>query len=812
MAEILSDFSGHVLDGLRNLREEPDSKAVIVPETRLADADEAQALVRRAVYADQIRDTKRAKVQGLIDGNAPYDRERLISANRADACNVNWGVPRSYLGTAIDAFYDIVDGAETYCVVELDLPDEQRTEKSRIATEEFDKLQKSDRAWDSVIQISQREMVLFGTGPMIFEDGVDWRCKNCLHRNLLVPENQSSDIDEWELGTIRKAYLPHKLYEFIRDEKAAEAIGWNVEAVKQAIMAAHPATQQQGNYLNWEWHQQQLKNASYYYSAQSKKIFCAHIYFKEFPKEDQDDGRISHVIVLEVYGQENQNAANMFLFQSIGRFKEWRECVHPMYYNHGSGGEHHAVEGMGIKMYSAMEFQNRLLCNLADKAFAPKIIFKPTTPNGEQVASITNLGEYGSIPSGFDAVQMPVNALMNDGLLMNREIKGMVASNLSQYRQDIQDSSDKPGNPPTAHQVMQNASEQAKLGNTQLNRYFKQLDFLYAEKYRRAANPNLTREMPGGKMALDFQEACEKRGVTRSDLVKVSFVKASRVAGQGSQFMRQQMLQQLLGMVQMLPETGRDNLIRDVIASKVGQHFVRRYYPSSPAMQKPTEQNERALDQVAAMKVGIPPVVVSSQNAIIFAQTFLQAAAQAFQSLQQGASAPDVLHFMQQCGPGIAAQLQRIANDPTRKAAYTALEKQYQQVVQMTDQLKQQVQAAIQKQQKQQQIQQQKMAEAQQQNGDPVARGELQIHAAQAQHDMQLNGARRNQEMQIHGAKSAQELQLERTRTAQDLALQSEAHRQKIALEDARTAAEIRRKDAESAAAVSAAKSKEPNQ
>lgn len=763
-----------VTEGLANITQENGDGAFIVPETRLADAADAQALVQRAVVADGPRDTLRAKVQGLVDGNAPYRSSDLVAAGRADACNVNWGIARAYVGTGKDAFYDIFNEAETYATVTLDIDDPTSVDKGRVVTEEFDRLQKRDRSFDSTIQMSQREMILFGTGPMIFPDATDWRPLSVLHRHLLVPENQKSDLARWEWCAVRRDYLPHELYEYILNEGAAAKIGWRPEAVKRAIMLAHPAYQTGGVYLNWEWYQQQLKNHSYYYSAQSQRIFTAHVFFKEFPKEGEVTGRITHVIVQEANNGASDSANNEFLFQHIGRFKSWEQCVHPLYYDHGSGGEHHAVEGMGTRMYSSLEFDNRLRCNLADKAFAPRMLFKPSSSAGEEVAAVANLSEWGLIPSTWDAVQTPVQGMLQDGLAMLRENKSMLASNLSQYRQDLEQDE---GNPITATETQWRASEQSKLGNTQLNRYYNQLDALYAEKFRRAANPNLTESMPGGAEAIEFQRRCERRGVKLSDLQRVDSVTATRVIGQGSQFTRQQQLASILGMVAMLPEDGRDNVIRDTIASRAGQSFVKRYYPTPPAMQKPSEQTERAVNQVAVMKAGMMPVVDSSQNAVIFAQTYLEAGTAALQSLQQGANPASVLPFMESCGQAIAQQLARIQDDPSRKDVYKALEAQFRKYGELVDKVKASVQQQLEQQQAQAaKVQQQRAKAAQEQtqaqNGNGNG-GPSPVDLAQAQ-------------------QTQTRTKLDALKTAQEMRHAEESHQQTAAIRNVETVAKVR--------------------
>lgn len=774
----MSSLTGtdNLYDGLSTLNKDGSP-----PSTRLSSAQDTRNLVQLVMQKDSERSKKRALVKGLVDGNPPYKRSNLVNSGRADACNVNWRVAGAYLDAALGAFYDVFHEAPTYATVESRYGDpDKRQEWSGIISEEFDRLQHDDKSFDYHMQISQYEMVLYGDGPMFFHDTVDWRCRSVQCKNLLTLDNAKSDVCNWELGIILSEYKPHELYEMIQNEAFSKAIGWDVEFVKKVIINSHPKSREGGSWRTWEYHQQMLKNSSFYYSETSRTIQVAHVLFKEFAKEGEITGRVSHKIVLQ---NTWENAEEKFLFESVGRFKEWTNTLHPMYYDHGGGGEHHSVTGMGVKMYAAMEYQNRLLCRLADDAFAPKILFKPTTGQASQNLSVAHFGQYGAVPPGLDIQPIPINGYMKDGLEFNREITGLVSSNLSQYRQDLQQQT---GNPITATEASYRQSEQSRLGKTQLNRYYEQLDDLYAEKYRRASNPNLSESMPGGREALEFQQRCKDRGVPDQALVLIERVQATRIAGQGSPQMRQQALEKLLGLMGGFPESGRDNLIMDVIAASTGQSSVKRYYPRPPSMNMATDQHAMALLQVAAMKDSVPPVVTSTQNPVIFAQTFLQAGSQAAASLQQIQDPQELLQkemevsaFLDLIGAGAQAHIQRMANDPTRKQVVDALSEQLKKLAKFADQLKQKIQQDMEQQAQAQQAQQKQVADGiakltkQLGNGnDPKATAE--IVALQRKTESDLEHAREHLNMQRE--------------THQMKMLEA---RQSMAISDASTAADI---------------------
>lgn len=745
-----------------------------VPETRLKDASEARAVVESYVRSDAAeRAWKRSRVKGLVDGNPPYKDGELRKAGLGKKLNINFGMSRAYLEAAGGAFYDIFSEAPTYATATSYYnagPDkdyesvDQTQEWCGITTEEFHCLQTEEESFDYDMQVSQTETVLYGSGPLMFNDEFDFRVRSVMCGNLLLPEHAKSNSHYWETAVVLQDILSHDLYSNIRNSESATAVGWDVAYTRKAIMNAHPLTYDGGTqYRNWEWHQQNLKNGSVFYSSQSRVIRLAHVFIREFPDEDNIEGAISHKIILR---DSMEDSEEKFLFEHLRRYENWNQCIHPMYYDHGGGGEHHSVTGMGVKMFGVMFNQNKLLCNLFDSAFAPKMMFRATTAANKQKLSIAQFSNYGIVPPELEFLQTQVQGYMQDAVGFNREITQIMASNLSQYRQQV---AVKQGNPETATGREIDESQQSKLGKTQLNRYYDQQDYLYAEKFRRAINPKLTKSHPGGAKALEFQKRLRDRGVPREALDKMK-VKATRIVGQGSEFERRRSLEFLLGLIGMLPESGRDNLIRMVVANRAGQNSVELIYPKSVQAKRPTDQEAFAMLQVSAMENGIAAKVTPTQNPIIFAETFLQAGSQALASLQQGADPLKVLPFMDLVGAASAAHIQRLSSDKSRKPAYDKLSEQLKMMGEQTDKVKAlvQQQMAMQQEQRKKQVQAQAKAQAINNGTDP----EVMIDNALAQHKMQTDNVKTAAKLKDNAIKTRQKLAINDLTAASKINLQ----------------------------------------
>jgi hypothetical protein len=380
---------------------------------------------------------------------------------------------------------------------------------------------------------------------------------------------------------------------------------------------------------------------------------------------------------------------------------------------------------------------------------------------------------------GYDMIQTPVAGIMDDVMMFHRETGNLIAGNLSQYRPKMDNAQ---GNPRTATEINKDAQQEASLQKTQMNRYYKQLDGLYAEMYRRACNVT-SQFAPGGARAKEFLRRCKEDGVPLEAMKEPELVRASRVVGQGSEFMRQQSTEYLFQMLTpTLPETGRANLIKDVIASRAGQHAVERYYPEADPSKLPDDATALAMGQVADMKIGVPAVVTATQNPVIFAGVFLQAADQAAGSLQQGANPQEVASFLDMSGQAIAQHLQRLSQDPSRKQVFKQMEKQWKQLAQVHDQLVQHIQD--QQQQAQAQAQQQQADMAQQQQAQTLEQqkvsGMLQLHAQKTQAGIQDKAIKTQAQIQLAKEKAASQIGINLTKHVQSTRQSEVSHVQNL--------------------------------
>lgn len=715
------------------------------PESRIESASSVSSLVEQMIHSDNERARVRAKVKGLVDGNPPYSPAKLRATGQSYRANVNFREAEAFFSISLTAFYDIFSETPTYATVRTSHgTDSERSVWSRIITEEFDRLQKKDREFDYTMQLSQHEMVLFGIGPLTFENPTSWKARAIKAGDLLIPENTRSNTSDWEVAVVRRSYQAHEIYRFIRDEAAAQKVGWNVDAVRQAIINSGPEEFRKQH--SWEWHQQRIRNNDLHYSAQCSVVKTAHVFVREYPKAGEPEGRISCFIVLE----DSQHESSDFLYKKIGKYGDWDEVIHPMYYDKGDG-QHHSVKGLGVKMFPVIELKNRQKCQMIDiAAVSSSILLQPQTPESAQQVNLVNMGPLTVLPYNYNVVQRQFSGVVEAPISIDRELENVMQSNLSQYRQRL----DKPqGNPKTATEVQAIIQQASVLGKTQIARYYQQLDRFFAERYRRASNSNTT-----DKDVIEFQKRVLERGVPKEALTKIDYVEASRNYGQGSAFLRLQTLAGLMQISGQLSESGRNALLRDYVAALAGQQQVGRYIAEPDKDIYTQDQIAEANIENAVMQTGNPVIITASQNHVLHAQTHLAKGAEMAQAIQEGANPQPIAEYFGLLIPHTEEHLAQLSADPARKAETKQLQKQLDDLIGFANEVANQIS---------QQMEQEAAAQQQAAAGPSL--------------DEQLQIAR-----------------MEREESRRDLELQAEIERNnrkldaEIAAMDAKTAASIR--------------------
>ncbi len=769
-------------DETRELKSLGDNGAP--PKTRVTDPAHVRDMFARAVEANKRRERLDALVKGMVDGNPPYEQAKLTAAGRRHQANFNNGEAEAFFGVAQTAFYDLFSEVDrlTNCTVDDTVAEANKF--TDIVSEEFDWLLKQNDGLDYNVQLGIHDMVLYGTGPHIWEHPLDWRSKAVPHNIVFLPNQSKSDVTQWEKLFIQCDYRVDEAYAWIADPESAEKAGYNVKAIREAIKKAVPETVSRNWGNNWAKYQSWVRNNDIYAGDTCKMVRTVKMFFKEFAKDSYDEGKISEVIV---YLDDNEPE---FLFRDLECYDSWKQVICPFFWDRGDGTAH-SVRGLGKKMFAMLLTKMRLQNAQVDAAFdSIKRSFRILgSASQTQMASIINQGHNQFVPAVYEEIPQQGMSRIEGSLVVARDLDNTLSQNLGQYRARTE----KPeGNPRTAFEVGAELKKQSVLGKTQISRFYEQLDAYWAETFRRAISEKIpaTTKNKWLKLALEFVKRVEARGVPK-ELLKTCRVTARRTVGQGSAYERMVELGNLFAQLfQVLPEDGRTNLTNDLIAVSAGREAVNRYNPAPELRTKESQQRWEAQIENDTLKNRGQVSLTPYQNDTIHAQEHLAFGSQAAGSLQQGANPMEILGILQSVGSHTALHLQRLSGNELRASEFKMLDKQWKQLASIADELESQIQQAQERQA--QQAETAKKAQAVEDGTDP----EIRLKAAETQAKLELKAQ-----------KQAADLALKQNKQQADIGLKTQQTRANIAMQDATTATKIQldaakaKSDAENASA-----------
>lgn len=771
------------------------------PSKRVASAADAQTIVQSLVWSNRERARFNAKIKGMLDGNPPFDAAKLKAAAQSYRINVNWMEGKAALSSALVPYYDLFAGSQYYAEVRLYLENEDDREyKSAVVSEEFDCLLKKYNGFLFEMDGVLHDYVAFGKGFAMFQKKWGWHFKRVNFNRVFVPDAAEASVEKQEVVVVREKMQLHTLWGSIKDRKTAAAAGWHTGAVADAIRKAMPEERegQTNDALSYDYVQQKMRDRDIVEGTRQPTVPVAHLLVKEF------DGTITHQIVEELQGPSGNADGNqprpLFLFEKRGLFQNMREVFSAFFFETLDGSWNGAC-GIGRDIYSAMEVKNRLLCKIVDNAFLSSgMTVQAQSEAGLQKANLVQIGNMNVLPPGFDVVQGQIFVDSSSLLGTNQLLDQTISSNTGIFKAKLEKA---PGNPITAKEAEIRFSKSNTLSNSGVSRFYRQMDPFYTELYRRVTmeEPLDSDKSEEAEAVRDFRKRCKKRGVTLDDLRSVESVMACRNIGNGSEMQREQALEQFGPYVSMLPESGKQAWMEDVVAAKFNASRVRRYVPPRDKQLLPNDQQAMAMLENNALKSAAPVAWTPTQNNVIHATEHLKAMAGALGSLEQGAQLPEVLGFLESAGPHVQIHISHLAGDTSRRTEWKLLSDQFKQVAGATDDLL-----------KQYQKQQEEAAEQQQQNTPAAHLGKIsesmsykdvpddikrQMEAAagfkpsgqpetdpkmaKAVHGMQLKELQTKHKMELDAVKAKQDLAIKDLQTAQQIRHTEARHETELA-------------------------------
>jgi hypothetical protein len=696
--------------------------------SRIKDVKSAVGIFHALLKADERSSINRSRVDAMFDGANPYSSAALRASGQSLKTNLNFGEAGRLLDIALSAYVDLYSSLEK--LVEVRGTQGEPAEISPfedIVAEEMTHLLRSWPEFHSNYLRLCTTFIKHGVSVAYFDTPEDWRFKVGGFSDILIPRQTPASENMIDVAVGRRDYHLHELYSFIKNEKAAAKVGWDVKEVKRVIMKNAKTESDSNNYSDWEELQRELKNNDTYTGLRNPTVSVLHFWVREM------DGSVSHLTCAESNPKE-------FLYKKISRYEKPEQAYVMFTYGVGSNGTYHSVRGLGHRIFNHVQTSNRLRCQMIDGAMlGSAVMIQPESQRALDELGFTYYGAYAVLSPNVNIIEKAVPNLstavqpalqdISQQLAMNTDTVSTYGSQQSSpYRNQMQ--------------VVSDMDVSTRLSGASLNLFYASWNRLLREVVRR-----IVTSKRNDSSLKEFYGRCANRGVPESFIrtLDVDRTRAVRSIGNGSYANRLVALRELQGISGSFDDVGRKNLTRDIVATRVGHDLADRYAPQLEEA-RPTVDNTIVFFENDKLMQGSPVPVVSNQVHSIHLQAHVPALMQLVEQLNEGAVDPvQALPALQAFYQHIAETAQYLAADPNQKILVAEANQALQYAEEMINNTSKHVQK-LQREQRQPESE-----------GGDVQQEEFSIKQAEHEMKMQMAREKASLDMEIKRAKFQQE-------------------------------------------------------
>lgn len=741
----------------------------------------------------------RAIIQGMIDGNPPYNDAELKELGLGHVNNVNFLTMRANLDSRAASGHELFAEVPTLIeckplhVVEKN-PDIHHY--CAIIAEEFTDMVMNWDGFLPAMDMVWRDSDAYGLGVGVFTNEWDWRIKAFRRGNLLVDPKASVEIDRNEVILVRDELTVSDVFAKLEKEEASRSRGWKVGPLKDLMVQTFregAGTSDTDKYQRstWESIQQMARNNDPdYQQRQFDRIRVIHFFVREVSGER----KISHLILPELA------SFTQFLYEGHDKFDAMAEVIWWMPYNYGDGYIR-SVRGVASYMMQHEDLSNRFLCRVFDAGFlGSSLLVQPRTQMDLSRLQMMQVGPLTIVPPELNIQQSSFQPQLAPLLQLRKVSEEVMKNNTGTYRQhneavdrDVQK---------TARQVMEESSKEARYEKAAIAARYTHLDKLYREMFRRVCRKDIQSDtdglFEGSAEAREFMRRCQERNVPRDFIMKWNEnfrVVAYRSIGLGSLGVKYDITAQIFQMSGAFDEHGKREALREAVAARVGYRHVDRFVARLDRDQVSSNESSIAMLEFNDIEEGSPVQVGSDQLHKVHILVFAQRLLPILQNTQQGQTPDPVKDFrtVQLALQHIGEHVQHIAQDPRYKAFLEQLKPFFQQVQEALQILQQAAKRLLQAQQQQQQQQEEVVANAQKIQQDR----ELEAKVFEIQRKFELEAMKQQSLNAMRAQKTQEQMEIAQTRSQAEIARKAERQAAEIEIAARRADADIAIKQAQ---------------
>ncbi len=581
----------------------------VVMTNRIKDAATLASTYQSLFIADFPSSQARALVQAEVDGNPPFSEAADRARGVAGRTNINFGFNTQSQMDVEKPFNAVFDSIDVFGSTPTTFGEDTERERwSQIIAEEATRMVRNWENFPQRTQMCVHLFTMFGVAFTYREDELDWRWQVDGLDALKLPRRTRAEIGAVDFVTCKRSMLPSKLHEKIENSMAAQKSGWNVEAVKAAIVTA---TQHSPDGSNPEEMERTIKDQDYFSGVSATTVDVVHGWVAEV------DGSVTHII-------SRYDGVGEFLYKQNKMYGCLSQFITAYTYGVGSNGDFYSLRGNAWRGHNMSVALNLLTGKFFDQAIwastpliecesEDAVIDQAIQPAGPYNKITTSQAKFVEVPhADFQTSLIPAIQKAQDIFSMRTRAPG---SNLKYQG----------ATPKTAEEVKAQQALDGSLTTEMMDLFFTSWKNDFKEVVRRIINKDLTASHPGGAEAFEFRKRCMARGVPIDAIyaVDVAAIEINRGVGKGSVQERRTAFSALMPEIGRFDQKGQQILLWNLVAAYTDVSFANRLVPDVPGERPPMDLQIANLEN-ASLSLGQPAIIVPNQNHVIHVGAHLE--------------------------------------------------------------------------------------------------------------------------------------------------------------------------------------------
>lgn len=418
-----SSSSSQSGDYARGLISSPDINSKGEPQAHsIRDVYQAREVIRTVIQAGKNRSIVNSRILAKVNAERPYDSAKLEAEGLGWKQNFTTKPLENIVSKVSPRFVEAVQGLKYLTDSKLSDKWQNHVEKTETFREEITACIRGRQGWPTLIESTAFNNALFGHTVLAWLDEYSWFPKHFAQDESFVNDG-TKQLPQWaQVVVLKEVFLPHELFEHIKDEESARAAGWNVEETIKQINEASPTQIRDrlnvGGTLE-TWYQNAVRELTIgaSYMAGANVIVVYSLLAAEV------NGKVSHYRLAGTALEE--------VFSRDDRFDSPDDCLSFFAFERGNGTLH-GSKGIGRSVYELAGMLDRTRNEIVDRS----ILSGKTLIQGDikrlHTFKMSVVGATCIIPNGWNVIEQKIEGNIEPFLRLdayfNSIIDGLVGN------------------------------------------------------------------------------------------------------------------------------------------------------------------------------------------------------------------------------------------------------------------------------------------------------------------------------------------------------------------------------------------------